>query len=192
MRLDQLSLDEMVQGLEVADDNWEILLRQPDAEEKWADAINRREHLNAFCRLAVKWPAIIFKYKKVKSFTKKNINSPLISIFSSGYEPFSAVLSADSHSDEDSFLSIEVKWGKQQIVELDNVTSISFKSDTVINIFYSYNEGDGVISSNDSWCFKPEEGAVLLTFVEGDCIGNDFESILSQAKSVASVVLLPL
>lgn len=192
MKLDKLSLDEMVQGIDSGDENWEKLLLQSEAEKIWAGAVKRREYLNAFCRLAAKWPAIVVKYKKVKPFTKKSINSPLISLFSPGYEPFSAVLSGGSSTNEANLLSIDVIWGEQQMVELDNVTSIGFKSDTAINIFYSYAEGDGSISSNDSWIFKPEEGAVLLTFVEGDCLGHDFESILSHAKSVGSVVLLPL
>lgn len=192
MTLDKLSLDEMVQGIETADENWENLLRHPNAEKVWADAVGRRENMNAFCRLASKWPAIILKYKRVKSFTKKSIKAPLISLVSPNYAPFSAALSGYSPSDEGKPLSIDVIWGRQQIVELDKKTSISFKSDTILDIFYSYEEGDGSISSNDYWDFVPSEGAVLLTFVEIDSLGHDFESTLSDAKSVASVVLLPL
>ncbi|CEO41329.1 hypothetical protein [Photobacterium kishitanii] len=191
MTLDKLSLDEMVQGIETADENWENLLLHSDAETIWADAVRRRENINAFCRLASKWPTIVLKYKRVRSFTKKSIKAPLISIVSPNYAPFSAILSGISNSVQG--ISIDVMWGEQQIVDIDKATPINFKSDTEISILYSYIGGDGIMGLNDSWDFQLEEGAVLFTFVEGECewLDDDFESILSNAKSVGSIVLLP-
>jgi hypothetical protein len=189
MTLDKLLLDEMVQGVESADENWVQLLQHPDAERVWSEAVKRRESLNAFCRLAARWPAIVLQYKKLKSFTKKSINAPQINLFSPSHQPFSAALS--SISDEEQAFLIEVKWGKHQIVELDKDILINFNADRDINVYYSFTGGDGVIGIDDSWAFKLDEGAVLLTFVEGECLSNDFESILNHAKSVGSVVLLP-
>jgi hypothetical protein len=191
MTLDKLSLDEMVQGLETSDKKWEKLLRHPDAEKVWADAVKRREKLNAFCRFAAKWPSMVLNYKMVKSFTKKSINSPLVSIFSPNYESFNVTLSGRLSSGDKNSLSINVIWGEQQIFELDDTTRLSFKTDATLNIYYSYSGGDGVINSNNAWDFTPHEGAVLLTFVDGEYLGDDFESILGNAKSVASVVLMP-
>ncbi|MCT8988295.1 hypothetical protein [Shewanella phaeophyticola] len=80
MTLDKLSLDEMVQGIESVDEKWEDLLCHHNAEKIWADAVKRRESLNAFCSLAARWPAIVHQYKKLKSFTKKSTNAPQISL----------------------------------------------------------------------------------------------------------------
>ncbi|WP_281213272.1 hypothetical protein [Shewanella insulae] len=189
MALDKLSLDEMIQGVESVDENWVELLQHPDAERVWADAVKRRESLNAFCSLAARWPAVVHQYKKLKSFTKKSTNAPQISLFSDSYQPFSAALS--SKSDEEQAFSLDVKWGEQQIVELDKDTLIHFSGERDINVYYSFTGGDGVIGMGDSWAFKLDEGAVLLTFVEGEHLSNDFESMLSNAESVGSVVLLP-
>lgn len=189
MTLDKLSLDEMVQNLGSADENWIKLLQHPDAERVWAEAVKRRESLNAFCSLAARWPAIVHQYKKLKSFTKKSTTSPQISLFSSNFQPFSAALSGTS--DEEHPFSIEVIWGEHQIVSLEKDILIQFNGGRDINVYYSFSDGDGVISIDDSWDFKLEEGAVLLTFVEGECLSNDFEVMLSNAESVGSVLLLP-
>lgn len=189
MTLDKLSLDEMVQGVESADENWVKLLQHPDAERVWAEAVKRRESLNAFCRFAAKWPAIVHQYKKLKSFTKKSTNAPQVSLFSPSYQPFSAALSGIP--DEEQAFSIEVIWGDHQIVSLEKDILIQFNGGRDINVYYSFSDGDGVIGIDDSWDFKLEEGAVLLTFVEGERLSNDFESMLDNAESVGSVVLLP-
>ncbi|MGL4475767.1 MAG: hypothetical protein ACRCT7_15125 [Shewanella sp.] len=189
MTLDKLSLDEMVQGVESTDEHWVKLLQYPDAERVWTEAVKRRESLNAFCRLAAKWPAIVHQYKKLKSFTKKSTNAPKISLFGPNFQPFSAALS--SASDEEQAFSIEVIWGEHQIVSLEKDILIQFNGGRDIKVYYSFSDGDGVIGIDDSWDFKLEEGAVLLTFVEGERLSNDFESILNNAESVGSVVLLP-
>lgn len=189
MTLDKLSLDEMVQGIESVDENWEGLLRHHNAEKVWADAVKRRESLNAFCSLAARWPAIVHQYKKLKSFTRKSINAPQINLFSPSHQPFSAALS--STSDEEQAFSLDVKWGEQQIVELDKDILIHFNGERDINVYYSFSGGDGVIGIDDSWAFKLDEGAVLLTFVEGESLSNDFETILNNAKSVGSIALIP-
>ncbi len=189
MTLDKLSLDEMVQGVESTDEHWVKLLQNPDAERVWAEAVKRRESLNAFCRLAAKWPAIVHQYKKLKSFTKKSTNAPQVSLFSPSYQPFSAALSGIP--DEEQAFSIEVIWGEHQIVSLEKDILIQFNGGRDINVYYSFSDGDGVIGIDDSWDFKLEEGAVLLTFVEGERLSNDFESMLDNAESVGSVVLLP-
>lgn len=189
MTLDKLSLDEMVQGIETADENWENLLRHPNAEKVWADAVGCRENMNAFCRLAARWPAIVHQYNKLKNFTKKSPNAPQISIFSPNVQPFSAALSGSS--DEEQAFSIEVIWGEHQMVSLEKDILIKFNGGRDINVYYSFSDGDGVIGIDDFWDFKLDEGAVLLTFVEGERLSNDFESMLNNAESVGSVVLLP-
>ncbi|MGA4607218.1 hypothetical protein [Pseudoalteromonas maricaloris] len=190
MTLDKLSLDEMVQGVDSADENWVKLLQHPDAEKVWAEAVKRRESLNAFCRLAARWPVIVHQYRKLKNYTKKSSNAPLISLFSPNFQPFSAALSGTC--DEEQAFTIEVIWGEHQIVSLEENILIQFNGGgRDINIYYSFSDGEGVIGVDDSWDFKLEEGAVLLTFVEGECLSNNFESMLNNAKSVGSVVLLP-
>ncbi|MCT8988296.1 hypothetical protein [Shewanella phaeophyticola] len=105
------------------------------------------------------------------------------------FQPFSAALS--SVSDEEQAFSLDVKWGEHQIVSLEKDILIQFNGGRDIKVYYSFSDGDGVIGMNDSWAFKLDEGAVLLTFVEGESLSNDFESMLSNADSVGSVVLLP-
>ena len=189
MRLGKVSLDEMVQGLDSADENWVELLLHPEAESVWAEAVKRRESLNAFSRFAAKWPAIVNQYKKLKKYTKKSSNASPISLFSTNFQPFNAALSGTS--DEDQAFSIEIIWGEQQIVSLEKNTLIQFNGRRGINVYYSFSDGDGVFRIDDSWDFKLEEGAVLLTFFEGEGLSDDLESMLNNAKSVGSVVLLP-
>ena len=62
MKLDKLTLDEMVQGIESEDSVWTELLSHPEAEQLWNNAVKRREELDAFCRFVVKWPSLVINY----------------------------------------------------------------------------------------------------------------------------------
>ncbi|TKB03363.1 hypothetical protein E5672_10000 [Alteromonas portus] len=189
MKLGKLSLDEMVQGADSADENWVELLKHPAAESVWAEAVKRRESLNGFSRFAARWPAIVHQYKKLKKYTKKSFNASSITLFSTNFQPFNAALNGTS--DENQTFSIEVIWGEHQIVSLERNMLIQFNGGRNINVYYSFSSGDGVIGIDDSWDFKLEEGAVLLTFFEGEHLSVDLESMINNAESVGSVVLLP-
>jgi len=191
MKLDKLTLDEMVQGIESEDSVWAELLSHPEAEQLWNNAVKRREELDAFCRFVVKWPSLVINYNKVKSFAKKSFDAPSISIFSPSPDLFSATLSNAQVNDESSSLEVAVEWGTQQVIELGSELRINFSTEALISIYYSYNNGDGWINSSDAWDFLPHEGAVLLTFVDADSKSNELELALRDAKSVATIVLLP-
>jgi hypothetical protein len=193
MKLDKLTLDEMVQGIESENSVWTELLSHPEAEQLWSNAVKRREKLDAFCRFVVKWPSLVTNYNKVKSFAKKSFDAPSISILSSISNPdlFSATLNNAQVNAESSLLEVAVEWGTQQVIELGSELKIKFNTEALISIYYSYNSGDGWINSSDAWDFLPHEGAVLLTFVDADSKSNELELVLRDAKSVATIVLLP-
>lgn len=191
MKLDKLTLDEMVQGIESEDSVWTELLSHPEAEQLWSNAVKRREKLDAFCRFVVKWPSLMTNYNKVKSFAKKSFDAPSISIFSPSPDLFSATLNNAQVNNESSSLEVAVEWGTQQVIELGSELRINFSTEALISIYYSYNNGDGWINSSYAWDFLPHEGAVLLTFVDTDSKSNELELALRDAKSVATIVLLP-
>ena len=191
MKLDKLTLDEMVQGIESESSVWTELLSHPEAEQLWSNAVKRREKLDAFCRFVVKWPSLVTNYNKVKSFAKKSFDAPSISIFSPSPDLFSATLNNAQVNAESSSLEVAVEWGTQQVIELGSELKIKFNTEALISIYYSYNCGDGWIKSSDAWDFLPHDGAVLLTFVDTDSKSNELELALRVAKSVATIVLLP-
>lgn len=195
MALDKLILDELVQGNESDPDTWELLLRDRNREKNWDDAVKRREQLNRFCSFAAKWPNLARAYKHIHSSIRKSIDSPRVRLFEiiPTIEPLQAALSnMESFTSDPGTLSLDIHWGEQQIIELAGVKKINFSVDTCLFIHYSYGEDTGVITTNDSWDFQPSEGAVLLTFIDGSYNEHeDFDSIVQNAKSISTIVLLP-
>tara|TARA_R110002012_G_scaffold223885_2_gene395907 strand:+ start:10255 stop:10845 length:591 start_codon:yes stop_codon:yes gene_type:complete len=195
MTLDKLTLDELVQGHDSDSETWQLLLKDSEREEMWDAAVKRREQLNRFCIFAVKWPGLAQKYKQLRSSIKKSIDSPnliLREVIPSN-NPFLAVLSNQESSIVVSDLvEIDVFWGEQQIIELDEEKQIKFSIEKDLPIHYSYSEGAGWITTNDLWHFYPYEGAVMLTFIDGTRNEqDDLYSTTQQAKSISTVVLLP-
>lgn len=82
MTLDKLSLDEMVQGRNGNTDDWKELVKDPERERVWGEAVKRRENLDRFCYFAAKWPQFVSYYQQAKSFVKQSINSPIVSLMS--------------------------------------------------------------------------------------------------------------
>ncbi|TWX68541.1 hypothetical protein ESZ36_08585 [Colwellia demingiae] len=195
MIINKLTLDELVQGHESDSDTWQLLLKDSDREEVWDEAVKKREQLNLFCLFAGQWPNLARTYKKIHSSIRKSNDSPEIKLFEVTHpsEPFQVALGNTESSTMDSdMLSLDIHWGEQQIIELEEVKSIKFSVDTCMSIHYSYGEHTGWITTDDSWDFHPSEGAVLLTFIDG--IRNEHEeyySITQNAKSISTIVLLP-
>jgi len=195
MTLDKLILDELVQGHDSDSETWQLLLKDSEREEIWDVAVKRREQLNRFCLFAVKWPSLAKTYKQLRSSIKKSIDSPklkLSEVIPSNH-PLQAPLGKQEHSlFASSLVEIDIFWGEQQIIELDGEMRIKFSIENDLPIHYSYSEGIGWITTNDLWDFYPDEGPVILTFIDGHkSEPDDLRSTSQQAKSISTVVLLP-
>lgn len=86
---------------------------------------------------------------------------------------------------------ITVEWGNQQLIEIQGEQTVSFNTESQVQIHYRYEDLEGWITSDDRWEFTPDEGAVMLTFIDGDVINDDLNESLNKAKSVCYMVLLP-
>jgi len=195
MKLDKLILDELVQGHDSDSETWQLLLKDSEREQKWDAAVKRREQLNRFCSFVAKWPNLARAYKHIHSSIRKSNGSPRVRLFEiiPKIEPLQAALSnTESFTAGPGTLSLDIHWGEQQIIELAGVKKINFSVEPCIFIHYSYGDNTGVITTNDSWDFQPSEGAVLLTFIDGSYNDHeDFDSIIQNAKSISTIVLLP-
>ncbi|MEZ9397162.1 hypothetical protein AB4393_11040 [Vibrio splendidus] len=192
MALDKLSLDEMVQGRNSNTDDWKELVKDPERERVWSDAVKRRENLDRFCYFAAKWPQFVCYYQQAKRFVKQTINSPIVSLMSE--EDLLGDL-ASSLNDKDEVkepILITVEWGNQQLIEIQGEQTVSFNTESQVQIHYRYEDLEGWITSDDKWGVSTDEGAVMLTFIHGDVINDDLTESLNKAKSVGYIVLLPL
>ncbi|RPE92843.1 hypothetical protein EDB69_2039 [Vibrio crassostreae] len=192
MPLDKLSLDEMVQGRNSNTDDWKELIRDPERERVWSDAVKRRENLDRFCYFAAKWPQFVCYYQQAKCFVKQSINSPIVSLMRDDDLLGDLALSLNEKDEVKEPLLITVEWGNQQLIEIQGEQTVSFKTESQVQIHYRYEDLEGWITSDDKWEFSPDEGAVMLTFIDGDMINDDLTKSLNDAKSVGYIVLLPL
>lgn len=195
MALDKLTLDELVQGHDSDSETWQLLLKDNEREQKWGAAVKRREQLNRFCLFAVKWPSLAKTYKQFSKSIKRNMNSPKLRlsevIFSK--DPLQVALGKQELSIVASnLIEIDIAWGEQKIIEIDGDKLIKFSIEKELPIYYSYSESQGWITTNDLWLFHPDEGAVILTFIDGHkSEQGDLISTSQQAKSISTIVLLP-
>lgn len=190
MRLSKLILDEMVQGIGDHIDDWEFLLLQPNREQIWNEAVKRREQLNRFCYFAAEWPMLVSTFKKTKAFVKDNLTVPKLALSFDNSHFLTATLNKPT-SDINDELLLDIGWGDQQLIEVKGPQQISFNSESLIRIHYSYCDGVGWLTSDDSWDFQPNEGAVLLTFLDGGDGGENLELQVEHANSVSKIVLIP-
>jgi len=191
MRLNKLVLDEMVQGIGDHTAVWELLLVNPDRENIWEEAVIRREQLNRFCYFAAKWPKLASTFKKTRAFVKNNLHTSELGLRFDTPNFFAATLNK-SFSDYKGELVLNIEWGEDKIVEFKESKKIFFNCEPLIRIHYSYSEGDGWLTSNDSWDFQKNEGAVLLTFIESIVKNDDLESQIKLANSISKIVLMPM
>jgi len=195
MSLNKMTLDAMVLGQKVDDSAWEALLHDPKREEMWQAAVDRREQINHFCKLAATWPKLAKSYLVMKSIKKFDIKPPKISYadFFPHRDVLQATMSCALDNQVDEFILNEIPWGSQSIVEITSPTHIKFKCERVIHIRYEYGSEKGWITSEDSWELKQNEGPVILTFIDGpinmDC---NYSTVIEQANSVAGIVFLPI
>ena len=192
MPLDKLSLDEMVQGRNSNIDDWKELVKDPERERVWSEAVRRREHLDQFCYFSAKWPHFVRYYQQAKCFVKQSINSPIVSLMRDDDLLGALALSLNDTDKVQEQLLITVEWGNQQLIEVQGEQTVSFNTESQVQIHYRYEDLEGWITSDDKWEFSPDEGAVMLTFIYGNVINDDLTEILNKAKSVGYIVLLPL
>lgn len=191
MPLDKLSLDEMVQGRNSNTDDWKELIKDPEREQIWKDAVQRRENLDRFCYFAAKWPQFVSYYQQAKHFVKKSTNSPKVSLMRE-IEPMGKLaLTLSDREDEQEPLLVTVDWGRQQIIGIQDTQIVSFNTESQVHMYYKYEGSEGWITSDDKWEFSSDEGAVMLTFIDGEVINDDLTESLNKAKSVCYMVLLP-
>ncbi len=195
MSLNKMTLDAMVLGQEVDNSAWEELLHDPKREEIWQAAVERREQINKFCKFAATWPKLAKSYQMMKSITKSDVKPPKLSCFDffPHRNALQATMSGESNNGLDAFILNEIPWGTQRIVEIESSRHIKFKCERIIHIYYEYEDETGWISSEDLWELKQSEGAVILTFIDGE-VNKDcsYSTAIEQANSVGGLVFFPI
>jgi hypothetical protein len=71
MSLNKSELDSMIQAGDSPPEDWEALLKSPNRETLWFDAIKRRETLNAYIRYVVAYPNLAVRIKALNSYISK-------------------------------------------------------------------------------------------------------------------------
>ncbi|MEZ8169706.1 MULTISPECIES: hypothetical protein [unclassified Vibrio] len=190
MTLGKISLDAMVQGRNANIENWKELIKEPERERVWSEAVKRRENLDRFCYFAAKWPQFVSYYQKAKQFVKQSTNPPQVFVMNEQNILGDLSLALSESSVVPSLVNVE--WGSQQFIEIQGEQIVLFNTETQVQIHYRYMDSEGWITSDDKWEFSPDEGAVMLTFIDDDVINDDLTASLNNAKSVGYIVLLPL
>lgn len=191
MSLDKLSLDEMVQGRNKNTSDWKVLIKEPEREQVWNEAVKRRDRLDRFCYLAAKWPQFVGYYQQAKRFVKHSSSSPIVSMLSDTNPIGELAFTLNTQEEKQEPLLVNVEWGSQQLIEIQGDKIVSFDSESQVQIHYRYETLEGWITSDQSWDFSQDEGAVMLTIIDGNVKESDLFESLNKAKSVCYMVLLP-
>lgn len=199
MKVDKIILDAMVQGRDVDEIYWKQLLLNPNREELWQGAIDRRRKIDNLCRLAIRFPSVATGVRKIKSrlkVGKKRIDatfsnpswslSPRFSGPTSAGSIFSTLGdrkntkrikegAAISKVERSFFTNGAVNWGETHIEEYPSGQKLTFNSKDKQSIHYAYDDREGWISSDDQWEVKLNDGAVVLTFFD-QYLGDSLET----------------
>jgi len=192
MSLSKSVLDSMMQGGDSTPENWEALLKSPDREALWFDAVKRREGLNAYIRFVAAYPDIATRIRSFKKYLGK-VSETAKELVVNIPQPFD-LLSPELGRKEDKgadLSSLLVKWGSDQVAELHDKTEIEFKLSQASSCYYEYKTEEGWLESPYYWEVLIEDGPVTLVFFDQKLSDLPLEVALAKASSKAILVIVP-
>lgn len=192
MPLTKLVLDSMVQGGDSRPEDWEALLKSPNRESLWFDAVKRREGLNAYIRFVAAYPDIATRIRSFKKHLVK-VSETAKALVANVVQPvdlLSPVLGSKEDKGADSS-SFSVEWGSDQVVELHDKAEIVFELLQVSSCYYEYKTDKGWLEPPYYWQVLIEEGPVTLVFFDQKLSDLPLEVALTKASNKAILVIVP-
>lgn len=191
MSLTKSVLDSMVQGGSTTED-WEALLKSPDREAVWFDAVKRREGLNAYIRFVAAYPDIATRIRSFKKYLGKvsETAKELIVNITQPVDLLSSELGRKEDKGADSS-SLSVEWSSDQVVELHDKAEIEFKLSQASSCYYEYKTEKGWLESPYNWEVLIEDGPVTLVFFDRKLSGLPLEVALTVASNKAILIIAP-
>jgi hypothetical protein len=192
MSLTKSGLDSMIQGGDSPPEDWAALLRSPDRETLWFDAIKRREALNTYIRYVSTYPNLAVRIKALNSYIGKG-SEALRDITASITQPLdllSPVLGSKD-SEEPVVKKLSVEWGRDQVVELEDRNQLEFDIGQKCSCHYEYKTENDWLESPFHWEVLLEDGPVTLIFFDRKLIGIPLEKALTDSSNKAILVLIP-
>jgi hypothetical protein len=196
MSIEKHVLDAMVQEQDVDRKYWEQLLSEPDADELWFAAVERRQQIDRFTKLVSVAPLIASGLQSVRRLMQ-NLAETAGRITVTGQPPqFDELNSYLSASDggavsEDASREIEVQWNNECIEELPPGLRLSFNSETLKCWHYQIAGSEGWLEQNDTWDVVAEDGPVILIFFDHEVSTLSISDALATESNRAIVTIIP-
>lgn len=192
MPLTKLALDSMVQGDDSSAEDWEALLKNPNREALWFDAVKRREGLNAYIRFVAAYPDIATRIRIFKKYLGKvsETAKELVVNITQPVDLLSPELGRKEDKGADSS-SLAVEWGSDQVVEFHDKTEIEFKLSQASSCYYEYKTDKGWLEPPYYWEVLIEDGPVTLVFFDQSSSDLSFEVALTKAANKAILIIVP-
>lgn len=193
MPLTKLALDSMVHGDDSSAEDWEALLKNPNREALWFDAVKRREGLNAYIRFVAAYPDIATRIRSFKKYLGKvsETAKELVVNITQPVDLLSPVLGRKEDKGADSS-SLSVEWGSDQVVEFHDKTEIEFKLSQASSCYYEYKTDKGWLQPPYGWEVLIEDGPATFIFFDQKLIDSPAEIALKKASNKAILVIVPL
>ncbi len=187
MSIDKHILDAMVQGQNVDPDYWQQLLKAPNADQLWFDAIDRRRQIDRFTRLVCASPSIAGLLQSARR-RMKDLTTATGQIFATMQTDH---LSYSLSDPADSPRNFEVSWNVARIEELPSGTRLSFKAEKLQSWHFQSLDDEGWLRPEDTWEVVAEEGPVLLTFFDKDLSTLLLKEALQTDYNRAVLTIIP-
>ncbi len=192
MSLTKSELDAMVQGGDSTSEDWATLLKSPNRESLWFDAVKRREGLNTYIRYVTAYPDLAMRIRDFKKYLVKGSDS-VKAIIANVIQPpdlLSPILGSKEDKGAKSNL-ISVEWGSDQVVELNDKAEIEFKLSQTSSCYYEYKTDKGWLQPPYYWEVLIEDGPATLIFFDRILIDLPLEIALTKASNKAILAIVP-
>lgn len=220
MTIDKLTLDAMVQGHEVDQTYWKQLLREPEADKLWFEAVERRKQIDRHTQLIALSPQTALLLRNAKRCINKmtsGLNSIVMDLthppetprdpphsvavigcvfpiwdafLGSAGNPF--VKSSANDHQSSKVVSVDIAWNTETIEEIPNGSHLTFKSDELACWHYQYMDESGWLEPEDSWKVDPDDGPVVLSFFSKKLDEPSWEHAMQSDCDKAILTIIPV
>ena len=168
MSIEKHVLDAMVQGQDVDRKYWEQLFSEPDADELWFAAIERRRQIDRFTKLVSMAPRIASGLQSARRLMRKLAETVGRIAVTGETDSLSYSLSASGDGDipDDASREINILWNHECIEELPPGLRLSFSSESLKCWHYQMVQNEGWLTPEDTWEVVAEDGPVILIFFD--------------------------
>lgn len=194
MSIEKHLLDAMVQGQDVDRKYWEQLLSEPDADELWFAAIERRRQIDRFTKLVSMAPRIASGLQSARRLMRNLAETGGRIAVTGETDSLSYSLSASGDADipDDASREINILWNHERIEELPPGLRLSFSSESLKCWHYQMVGNEGWLTPEDTWEVVAEDGPVILIFFDKEVSSLGITAALATKSNRAVLTIIPL